>query len=95
MGFNSAFKGLKLLKTSGNGRLNYLNDPVLNALRGRRFISDEGVKEAVHEWLASQPKTFFFLRASRCFCKAGTSVLQNTGTILKNDVIVMPLLLLK
>ena len=27
MGFNSAFKGLKLLKNAGNGRLNNLNDP--------------------------------------------------------------------
>jgi len=27
MGFNSAFKGLKMLKTHGNGRLNNLNDP--------------------------------------------------------------------
>ena len=27
MGFNSAFKGLKLLKTPGKGRLNNLNDP--------------------------------------------------------------------
>jgi hypothetical protein len=33
MGFNSAFKGLKLLKTPGKGRLNNLNDPVLNVLR--------------------------------------------------------------
>jgi len=32
MGFNSTFKGLKLLKTPGNGRLNNLNDPVLNVL---------------------------------------------------------------
>ena len=34
MGFNSAFKVLKLLKKKnpGNGRLNNLNDPVLNAL---------------------------------------------------------------
>jgi len=32
MGFNSAFKGLKLLKTPGNGRLNNLNDPILNVL---------------------------------------------------------------
>jgi len=32
MGFNSAFKGLKLLKIPGNGRLNNLNDPVLNVL---------------------------------------------------------------
>jgi len=35
MEFNSAFKGLKLLKTPGNGRLNNLNDPVLNVLRVR------------------------------------------------------------
>jgi len=27
MGFNSAFKGLKLFKKPGNGRLNNLNDP--------------------------------------------------------------------
>jgi len=33
MGFNSAFKGLKLLKTPDNGRLNNLNDPVLNVLK--------------------------------------------------------------
>jgi len=33
MGFNSAFKGLKLLKNPGNGRLNNLNDPALNVLR--------------------------------------------------------------
>jgi histone-lysine N-methyltransferase SETMAR len=30
-----------------------------DALRGRRLTSDEGVKKAVHEWLAAQPKTFF------------------------------------
>ena len=33
MVFNSAFKGLKLLKKTGNGRLNNLNDPILNVLR--------------------------------------------------------------
>jgi len=33
MGFNSAFKVLKLLKNPGNGRLNNLNDPVLNVLK--------------------------------------------------------------
>ena len=33
MGFNSAFKGLKLLKTTGNGRLNNLMTPlVLNVI---------------------------------------------------------------
>jgi len=32
MGFNTAFKGLKLLKTLGTEFLNNLNDPVLNVL---------------------------------------------------------------
>jgi len=32
MGFNSTFKGLKLLEKPGNGRLNNLNDLVLNVL---------------------------------------------------------------
>ena len=32
MGFNSAFKGVKIVKNPGNGRLNNLNDPVLNVL---------------------------------------------------------------
>jgi hypothetical protein len=32
MGFNSAFKVLKLLKKPTNGHLNNLNDPVLNVL---------------------------------------------------------------
>jgi len=27
MGVNSAFKGFKIVKNSGNGRLNNLNDP--------------------------------------------------------------------
>ena len=32
MGFNSAFKGLKIVKNPGNGRLNNLNDTILNVL---------------------------------------------------------------
>jgi len=37
----------------------HLFGPLKEALRGRQFTSDEEVKEAVHEWLAAQPKTFF------------------------------------
>jgi hypothetical protein len=32
--------------------------PLKEALRGRRFTVDQEVKEAVHAWLAAQPKTF-------------------------------------
>jgi len=35
MGFNSAFKWVKIVKNPGNGRLNNLNDPVLNKLLTR------------------------------------------------------------
>jgi len=32
--------------------------PLKEALHGRRIISDEEVKEAVHTWLREQPKSF-------------------------------------
>ena len=41
----------------------HLFGPLKEALRGCRFTSDQELKEAVHAWLAAQPKTFFFLRA--------------------------------
>ena len=33
--------------------------PLKDALRGRKFSSDESVQKAVHQWLCDQPKTFF------------------------------------
>ena len=53
MGFNSAFKGLKIIKNPGNGRLNNLNDPVLNVLtyphkkKSRGVISGDRGGQAV------------------------------------------------
>ena len=38
---------------------NHFFGPLKEALRGRRFTSDQEVKEVVHAWLAAQPKTFF------------------------------------
>ena len=37
----------------------HLFGPLKEALRGRRFISGQEVKEVEHAWLAAQPKTFF------------------------------------
>ena len=37
----------------------HLFGPLKNALRGRRFAADDEVKEAVNDWLRSQPQTFF------------------------------------
>ena len=68
--------------------------PFKNALRGRRFTSDEGVKKRCMSGLLLSQRNFF-LRASRSFWNAGTSVLQSTGAVLKNDIIVRSLLLLK
>jgi len=45
MGFNSAFKGLKFVKNPGNGRLNHLNDPVLNVLRNTHRMGGSYNKE--------------------------------------------------
>jgi histone-lysine N-methyltransferase SETMAR len=36
----------------------HLFGPLKDALRGRHFASDEEVKEVVHAWLVTQPKTF-------------------------------------
>lgn len=59
----------------------HLFGPLKDALRGRRFTSDEGVKKAVHEWLAAQPKTFFsegiqklVERWNKCIAKHGDYV---------------------
>ena len=37
----------------------HLFGPLKEALRGRRFTSDQELKEAVHSWHPAQPKTFF------------------------------------
>ena len=37
----------------------HLFGPLKNALRGHQFAADDEVKEAVHDWLHSQPQTFF------------------------------------
>jgi hypothetical protein len=52
-------------------------------LRGKRFSSDEEVKEAVTTWFEEQSKDFFFFLISR-FNKSGRSVLSYYGTTLKN-----------
>jgi histone-lysine N-methyltransferase SETMAR len=38
----------------------HLFGPLKDALRGRHFASDQELKEVVHAWLDTQPKTFFF-----------------------------------
>ena len=54
------------------------------ALKGRRFTSEQEVKEAVHAWLVAQPKTFCS-EALGSSCNDGQSALKSKGTMLKND----------
>jgi len=35
--------------------------PLKNAVRGRRFSCDNGMKAAVHQWLRTQPKHFLLM----------------------------------
>ena len=63
----------------------HLFGPLKEALRGRRFTSDQEVKETVHKWLAAQPKTLFS-EGIRKLCNNGPSTLKTKGTMLKNDV---------
>jgi histone-lysine N-methyltransferase SETMAR len=66
-----------------------------DALRCSHFTSDEEVKEAVHEWLAAQSRTFFFCGHPEACRTLEPSVLKSMGTMLENDIIVRSLLLLK
>jgi hypothetical protein len=51
MGFNSAFKGLKLSKKKpGNGRLNNLNDPVLNVLIDLKLVFYSTTTNHLQNW---------------------------------------------
>jgi hypothetical protein len=56
-----------------------------DALRGRRFSSDEEVIGAVQNWLKTQTKDFF-LTELKNLCKAGTGALKSRGITLKNDI---------
>jgi histone-lysine N-methyltransferase SETMAR len=38
----------------------HLFGPLKGTLRGHHFASDQELKEVVHAWLVTQPKTFFF-----------------------------------
>jgi hypothetical protein len=65
-----------------------------DALRGLRFTSDEGVKKAVHEWLAVQPKTFSSEDIQKLL-ESWNKCIAKHGYYIKNNVILMSLLLLK
>jgi len=66
----------------------HLFGPLKNALRGRRFAADDEVKEAVHDWLRSQPQNLF-PTALRSLQIAGLNVSRRREIILKSNVVLM------
>jgi hypothetical protein len=55
------------------------------ALRGRRFSSDEEFTGAVQNWLKTQPKNFF-LTELKNLGNVGTGALKSRGITLKSDI---------
>ena len=56
----------------------HLFGPLKNASRGRRFSTDNEVREAVHKWLRDQPKTFF-LEGIRKLVDRWTKCIEKEG----------------
>jgi hypothetical protein len=54
------------------------------ALRGRRYRSDEEVTVTVQNWLKTQP--IFFYGGARKLRNAGTGALQLRGITLKSNI---------
>ncbi|PNF23181.1 hypothetical protein B7P43_G02737 [Cryptotermes secundus] len=64
----------------------HLFGPLKEALRGRRFTSDQEVKEAVHVWLATQPKTFFS-EGIRKLVQRWTKCVEKQGDCIKKLIL--------
>ena len=60
----------------------------MNALRCRRFAADDEVKEAVHDWLHSQPQTFFS-NGIKKLTDRWTKCIEKREIILKINVVLM------
>lgn len=57
-----------------------MSDPLKDCLRGRHFTSDQQVKEVVHAWPVSQPKTFFVVaKGVQKLVVSWTKSVQNRG----------------
>jgi hypothetical protein len=64
--------------------------PLIGALRGRQFTSDQEVKESVHAPLVRQPKKVFFRRAYTNMQPGGLSTLKIRVGIMRNEARVLP-----
>jgi hypothetical protein len=60
--------------------------PMKEALRGRRFSSDEKVMGAVQNWLKTRSRSFSLTEFKKKLRNAGTGVLRSRGITLKSDI---------
>jgi len=59
-----------------------------NVLRGRRFSTDDEVKEAAHDWLRSQPQTFFSSGIKK-LTDRWVKCIRSREMILKSNIVLM------
>jgi hypothetical protein len=65
--------------------------PLKEALGGKKFSTDDEIKEAVHRWLRSQSEEFFFSRGIQALVKRCTPTLNVVGTMLRSDSVFKPI----
>ena len=53
------------------------------------------MKEAVHAWLAAQPKTFFFFEGIKKLVQEWKKCIEKQGDYVENDITISFLFLLK
>jgi histone-lysine N-methyltransferase SETMAR len=65
----------------------HLFGPLRDALRGRHFANDKELKEVVHAWLVTQPKTFFSEGIQKLVSR-WTKCVAKEGDYVENDAVV-------
>jgi len=68
--------------------------PLKQALRDRWITTDQQLKETVHAWLVSEPKTFYS-EGLKKIVRRWTKFIEKQGANLKNNVLVRYLPLFK
>jgi len=53
--------------------------PLKEVMGGKSFRSDKEVQQAVHEWLRSEPKEFFFCRGICALLKHWNTCMERNG----------------
>ena len=90
MGFNSAFKGLKIVKKPCNGRLNNLNDPVLIVLRRTYTINTNTAPNPRRNPLGNKPRLRTETPETKCISHATAPTVNVTDTLRRRHNVRIP-----